>query len=177
MMSKKKQYFWKRPIMLSHTIQDTLILKCHKKYGKLKVDHYDKLHGVYVCECECGNIITVKGYNLLNGNTQSCGCLKSKGEFKLNTLLTEMGVNFQSVELSSAKGKWGSCSYDNKIRYAYRLIYAPREMIEYVVVHELSHVRHKNHSKAFWTEVAKYTPDWKAKRQWLKTHGYLLEIF
>ena len=107
--------------------------------------------------------------------------LKENGK-RIFTIVTErkaqeMGVKIQSVELSSAKGKWGSCSYDNKIRYAYRLIYAPREIIEYVVVHELSHVRHKNHSKAFWTEVAKYTPDWKAKRQWLKTHGYLLELF
>ncbi len=89
----------------------------------------------------------------------------------------EMGVSFQSVEISSAKGKWGSCSYDNKIRYAYRLIYAPKEMIEYVVVHELSHVRHKNHSALFWAEVGKYVPDWKIKRKWLKTHGYLLELF
>ena len=89
----------------------------------------------------------------------------------------EMGVSFQSVELSSAKGKWGSCSYDNKIRYVYRLIYAPREIIEYVVVHELSHVKHKNHSKAFWAEVAKHEQNWKEKRKWLKTHGYLLELF
>ena len=89
----------------------------------------------------------------------------------------EMGISFQSVEISSAKGKWGSCSYDNKIRYAYRLIYAPKEMIEYVVVHELSHVRHKNHSALFWAEVAKYMPDWKNRRKWLKAHGVLLQIF
>ena len=89
----------------------------------------------------------------------------------------EMGVTFQSVEISSAKGKWGSCSFDNKIRYTYRLIYAPKEMIEYVVVHELAHVRHKNHSALFWAEVAKYVPDWKQKRKWLKTHGILMEIF
>ncbi|MBE5739500.1 MAG: M48 family metallopeptidase [Clostridiales bacterium] len=89
----------------------------------------------------------------------------------------EMGVSFQSVEISSAKGKWGSCSFDNKIRYAYRLIYAPKEMIEYVVVHELSHVRHKNHSASFWAEVTKYMPDWKNRRKWLKAHGVLLQIF
>ena len=89
----------------------------------------------------------------------------------------EMGISFQSVEISSAKGKWGSCSYDNKIRYAYRLIYAPKEMIEYVVVHELSHVRHKNHSALFWAEVARYMPDWKNRRKWLKAHGVLLQIF
>ena len=101
---------------------------------------------------------------------------------RIFTLVTErkakeMYVKFQSVEVSSAKGKWGSCSYDNKIRYAYRLIYAPKEMIEYVVVHELAHVKHKNHSTAFWLEVARYIPDWKNRRKWLKMHGYLLEIF
>ena len=89
----------------------------------------------------------------------------------------EMGVSFQSVDVSSAKGKWGSCSYDNKIRYAYRLIYAPIDMIEYVVVHELAHIRHKNHSLDFWLEVGKYIPDFKYRRKWLKQRGILLEIF
>ncbi len=89
----------------------------------------------------------------------------------------EMGVSFQSVEISSAKGKWGSCSFDNKIRYAYRLIFAPKEIIEYVVVHELSHVRHKNHSALFWAEVGKYMPDWKHRRKWLKAYSVLLQIF
>ena len=89
----------------------------------------------------------------------------------------EMGVSFQSVDVSSAKGKWGSCSYDNKIRYAYRLIYAPIDMIEYVVVHELAHIRHKNHSLDFWMEVGKYIPDFKYRRKWLKQRGILLEIF
>ena len=120
---------------------------------------------------------------LPNKNTQKrlIKWLKENAK-RIFTTVTErkakmMGVQFQSVEISSAKGKWGSCSYDNKIRYVYRLIYAPKEVIEYVVVHELSHVKHKNHSNAFWAEVAKYEPDWKQKRKWLKTHGYLLEIF
>lgn len=84
-----------------------------KKYGRLKVDHYDKLHGVYICECECGNIVPVKGYNLLNGNTQSCGCLKSKGEFKLNTLLTEMGISFQTQYF------FKDCRFPHSDRLAY----------------------------------------------------------
>jgi predicted metal-dependent hydrolase len=50
-------------------------------------------------------------------------------------------------------------------------------VIEYVIVHELAHIRHKNHSKYFWAEVAKYVPDWKEKRSWLKAHAYLTEIF
>ncbi len=89
----------------------------------------------------------------------------------------EMDVSFRSIDISSAKGKWGSCTYDNKIRFAYRLIYAPKEMIEYVVVHELAHVKEKNHSAKFWALVEKYIPDWQARRKWLRQRGILLEIF
>lgn len=89
----------------------------------------------------------------------------------------KMGVSYQSITITSAKRRWGSCSYDNKLHYTFRLIYAPKEVIEYVAIHELAHVKHKNHSPLFWAEVARYVPDWKQKRAWLKHHGILMEIF
>ncbi len=89
----------------------------------------------------------------------------------------QMQAQFQSVTICNAKSKWGSCSFDNKLRYTFRLIYAPKEVIEYVVIHELAHTKYKNHSPLFWTEVEKYVPDWKEKRKWLKTHGILMKIF
>lgn len=89
----------------------------------------------------------------------------------------EMQTTFQSVSISSAKTRWGTCSFDNKIRYSFRLLYAPKEVVEYVAVHELAHTKHKNHSPRFWAEVTKYVPDWKQKRKWLKTHAVLMEIF
>ena len=88
-----------------------------------------------------------------------------------------MGVEYKSVAISSARSKWGSCSFDNAIRYSFRLLYAPKDVIEYVVVHELAHTKHKNHSAAFWAEVAKHQPDWKEKRNWLKRHGVLMHVF
>ena len=87
------------------------------------------------------------------------------------------GLRFKEIKLSTARKKWGSCDGDNVIRYVFRLIYAPKEMIEYVVLHELCHVKEKNHSKAFWMLVERYMPDWKKRRLWLKNHGYLLHIF
>lgn len=89
----------------------------------------------------------------------------------------EMGVTFKSVTITSAKTRWGSCAYDNAIRYSFRLLYAPKDVIEYIVVHELAHTLHKDHSPAFWAEVEKYLPDYKAKRKWLEVHGILMEIF
>lgn len=88
-----------------------------------------------------------------------------------------MGTSYKRISVTSAKTRWGSCSYDNAIRFSFRLLYAPRDVIEYVVVHELAHTKHKNHSKLFWAEVEKYVPDWKTKRKWLKVHGILMEIF
>ncbi len=87
-----------------------------------------------------------------------------------------MGVEYTSVSITSAKTRWGSCSAKNALRYTFRLLYCPKEIIEYVVVHELAHTRHRNHSKLFWGEVERYCPDWRIRRKWLKAHGILMEI-
>ena len=93
------------------------------------------------------------------------------------TQAQEMGTSFVSVTITSAKSRWGACTYDNKIRYSFRLIYVPKEVIAYVVTHELAHTRYKNHSPLFWREVEKYEPRYKEKRRWLKTHGALMYVF
>ena len=89
----------------------------------------------------------------------------------------EMGVRHGKVSVNSAKSHWGVCSGKNDIRYSFRLLYAPKEVISYVIVHELAHTRYKNHSASFWKEVERYEPDWKEKRRWLKIHGGLMAVF
>ncbi len=90
---------------------------------------------------------------------------------------TEMKTSYKSVSVTSAKTRWGSCSADNALRYTFRLIYAPKEVVRYVVVHELAHTRYKNHSALFWREVEKYEPSYKKWRKWLKDNAVLMEIF
>ena len=89
----------------------------------------------------------------------------------------KMNTRYQKIAISSARSRWGCCTQEDVIRYTYRLLFAPKEVIEYVVVHELAHTIHKNHSPAFWREVEKHVPDWKAKRKWLHTHRALMELF
>ena len=88
-----------------------------------------------------------------------------------------MGATFRKITVTSARGRWGSCSYDNSLHYSFRLLYVPKEVIDYVTVHELAHTKHKNHSRAFWAEVEKYVPDWREKRDWLKRHAALMQVF
>lgn len=94
-----------------------------------------------------------------------------------NEQALRMQTEFSSLAVNSAKGRWGSCSYQNALHFSFRLLYAPKEIVCYVVVHELAHTKYKNHSPLFWKEVERYIPDWKEKRRWLKIHGALMEIF
>ena len=93
------------------------------------------------------------------------------------TWAEQMNVQYQSVSITSARTRWGSCSGKNAVHYPFRLLYLPREIIEYVVVHELAHTVHKNHSKAFWTFVERYVPNWRARRETLKAAGWLTYLF
>jgi predicted metal-dependent hydrolase len=87
-----------------------------------------------------------------------------------------MRVSYKSIKITTATTRWGSCSHDNNLRFNWKLIMAPQEIIDYVVVHELSHINHKNHSQRFWMEVRNYIPDCKRRINWLKVHGNSLNI-
>lgn len=124
------------------------------------------------------NIVYVPAHN---AKAKLVNWLKTNAK-RLLTELTEekakaMGVHYKSVGISSARTRWGSCSFDNSIRYSFRLLYAPKEIIEYIVVHELAHIRQKNHSDAFWELVEKYEPEYRKKKEWLETYSGLMEIF
>jgi predicted metal-dependent hydrolase len=82
-----------------------------------------------------------------------------------------MGCNSRSVRISAARSRWGSCSADNRLAFSWRLMMAPPSVIDYVVVHELAHIREKNHSPRFWSLVGTICPDYKDQRRWLRSAG------
>ena len=79
-----------------------------------------------------------------------------------------MGLTPTQIRITSARRRFGSCSSEGHICYSWRLMQYPPEAIDYVVVHELAHLKHMNHSPAFHALVAKYLPDHKARRALLK---------
>lgn len=80
------------------------------------------------------------------------------------------------ITIKSYKARWGSCSIHGNIQYNWKIIMAPEYIINYLVVHELCHLLHHNHSPSFWQTVAKYHPGYKECKVWLKTNANLLEI-
>jgi predicted metal-dependent hydrolase len=87
-----------------------------------------------------------------------------------------MGVEFNKVRVKNQKTRWGSCSQKRNLNFNWKLVMAPIEIIDYVIVHELSHLRHMNHSKDFWEVVGGYIPDYLIKRKWLRDNGLLLDF-
>jgi predicted metal-dependent hydrolase len=86
------------------------------------------------------------------------------------------GYELPALSLSSARTRWGSCSSESGIRLNWRLIHLSLDLIDYVVCHELAHLRQMNHSPRFWSEVAKLCPDWQDRRQTLKQEGLSLPL-
>lgn len=89
---------------------------------------------------------------------------------------TKAKLSYNTISISDAQTNWGSCSSQKNLRFNWRLIMAPTEVIDYVISHELAHLEHLNHSPAFWEKVRKIFPIYRQYRTWLKHHGSTLKI-
>lgn len=82
-----------------------------------------------------------------------------------------MGVKVGLVTVKNQKTRWGSCSAKGNVNFNYQLAFLPEELLDYVVIHELAHRRHMDHSRAFWAEVEKYCTDYRERREQLKEYS------
>lgn len=82
-----------------------------------------------------------------------------------------MGVRYNRIAIKDQRTLWGSCSRQGNLNFNWRLILAPREVLDYLVIHELCHLLEMNHSRRFWAHVSKWCPDQRAHRRWLREHG------
>ncbi|MBL4639470.1 MAG: M48 family metallopeptidase [Kordiimonadaceae bacterium] len=85
-----------------------------------------------------------------------------------------LGARFERISIGDMKSRWGSCSSTGTLRFSWRLVLAPFEVLDYVAAHEVAHLLEMNHSDRFWAHVATCIPDHKARRRWLKTEGNAL---
>ena len=81
-----------------------------------------------------------------------------------------------SVRITDARQRWGSCTHKGGLNFSWRLIQAPSEIVDYVVVHELVHISQPDHSKKFWNKVREIMPDYERRRKWLRENERLLKI-
>ncbi|HMB25642.1 MAG: M48 family metallopeptidase [Chloroflexota bacterium] len=89
---------------------------------------------------------------------------------------SQYGLQYKKIGITSARTRWGSCSANGSLNFSWRLILAPLAVVDYVVVHELVHTVHHNHSKRFWNKVETIMPDYKERRKWLQKDGRQLML-
>ena len=89
----------------------------------------------------------------------------------------QLDVSIKKISVRDTGSHWGSCSAEGRLSFSWRLAFAPKEVLEYVVCHEVAHLVELNHSKAFWRIVASLCPHWQASRVWLRQHGSELYRF
>jgi len=95
---------------------------------------------------------------------------------KVNNYTKEIGVTYKEIKLKRVSSIWGSCSPTNCLSFNRKLVMAPHEIVDYVVIHEVAHMVHRNHGRGFWNLVEKYDPQYKNHRRWLKLNHHLLSI-
>lgn len=82
----------------------------------------------------------------------------------------------REIKIKEQKRRWGSCSGDNRIFFNWKIIMANKDIIDYLIVHEMSHMKEKNHSKNFWNTVQEVLPNYKESKSWLKENGITLQL-
>lgn len=94
---------------------------------------------------------------------------------KVEEYCHEFDLKHAGIRISDARRRWGSCGARNNLNFTWRLIMAPSKVVDYVVIHEIAHIRYKDHSRRFWNLVESMMPDYEKHDKWLEEHRYLLE--
>ncbi|PTW01322.1 hypothetical protein C8C76_105102 [Halanaerobium saccharolyticum] len=101
---------------------------------------------------------------------------KEKINERVDKYKIKLDVEPNNVVVKKQKKRWGSCSNKNNLNFNWKIIMAPMSIVDYLVVHELTHLIHDNHSRDFWATVAAVIPDIKEKKEWLKVNGKRLDF-
>lgn len=101
--------------------------------------------------------------------------LKRHIEERAKLIAELFNFKFETISINSAKTCWGSCGFNNKLHFTYKLIMCPLDVVDYIVLHELCHTKVKNHSAKFWQLVEQCNPNYKTQEKWLKKNRAIIE--
>lgn len=89
---------------------------------------------------------------------------------KAKKLSARMGLTYNRLSIKGQKTRWGSCSQKGNLSFNWKLLMVPEPVIDYVIIHELAHLKEMNHTKRFWQLVDRHCPEWRDHKKWLKDH-------
>lgn len=133
---------------------------------------------------EKGNTVTFEGSYLvvtsLSPQKTLLGWFKKRAldilEDRVDHFSKQMNLHPQSLRIKTMKSRWGSCSSKGNLNFNWTLVMAPLPILDYVVIHELAHLKHMDHSKKFWALVASHCITYKVSIKWLKENAMALSV-
>ena len=159
----------RRTIEMSINDEGKLVVRAPQNTAKSEIDAFVEKHRLWAEKHMKLKKERIKKYSVSpeeeeNIKKNALPYLKERTEY----FSAIMGLEPTGVKITSAKKRFGSCSAKNSICYSWRLMLYPKEAIDYVVVHELAHIAHKNHSSQFYALIEKYIPDYKEREKLLR---------
>lgn len=122
--------------------------------------------------------VAEKGVESAKRAFQDFYTVKGRDKLERRTLgfASKVGVQVNSVSVKDLGYRWASCSKDGSVRFHWKAMMAPLKIIDYIIVHELCHLHHRDHDAAFWNEVDKVMPDYAERKAWLRQNGAGLDF-
>lgn len=152
-----------------------VMVKAPLAASKNDIDEFIDKHSDWIVEKVRENIKNQRQPVLTEDETEKL-MQSAAVDFKkrVERLAVEMNVTYGRITIRGQKSKFGSCSERGNLNFNFILMLAPEEVREYIVIHELTHRKHMNHSGMFWHDVEKIMPDYKIWDDWLKKYGGIL---
>lgn len=166
----KKAYFAGESFLYLGQRLQLEFMEAQKRYGQISVDQ--KLLKVEIPQMGARHFNADVSHPELAEPLRNFYRHQGRKRIEARTKVFSEKMNLFPKELTfrSQKTRWGSCSASGNLSFNWRLIVAPPEVIDYVIVHELAHLKHHNHSQNFWNLVASVLPDYRNLRKWLRDH-------
>ena len=95
---------------------------------------------------------------------------------RVDYFVPKVGVTARRLAVRDLNNRWASCSPNGNLAFHWKCMMAPASVIDYIIVHELCHLHHLDHTEAFWNEVDKIIPDYQSKKEWLRRNGAAMDI-
>lgn len=163
-------YEKRKTLSLKVTEDCTVLVKAPKGLPRTEIDRFVAAHKIWIEKAELRQKKRAETERTLTAERIADLRARAASEIpkRVEYYARQMGVCPTGVKITSAKSRFGSCSGKNSLCFTWRLMLYPQEAIDYVVVHELAHIKEKNHSSAFYAIVVSILPDYKAREQLLK---------
>lgn len=169
----------RRTIAITVLRDSKVLVKAPMRYPLEELEKFVDSKERWILEKQ--SVVRIKQHNHAEAKKLSAGMLNQNGityrETARNAIVPRvvfyaklMQVHFNGIRIKEQKSRWGSCSSKGNLNFNWRLVLMPQEVLDYVVVHELCHLRHMNHSREFWAYVEEIMPDYRRWKKWLKEY-------